>query len=953
MLRSQLVLRWGLAVIIVGQAVGGLLAQDEAKQAQPTAAPAQAPREGDPQPVEMQQILPRFRGEDRELLERRIQSGAVAPDKADQKTLVAIETASLVSVYYGANPNPRFLPIKAVLVNLTPDAVTIKRDEVQLVVDGTAQSPKDAPQQFQFHSFQVGQQGFSLKSAQMPAEISVPPGQAVTAWMLFPEIPSGNQIPPMTLKIKAGERTVTIDLNAWSRDQLAIQVERLGPRRALGLVSIAGELNALSVGALVDELDRLAGERIVRIVVSFRDGARIWDYGLHNWLQQSAALAGRGQQMGENQFPGIPTALRELHLVSLPSPGSQPQPSTTAKPPEQVSPLILFGAGGAAGASRLHASEADAVIAALRSACEILPRDELARSIVSQNRLERAAALAAGAGRLSADKLPIILEATRDADVVVQQAAVAALAHFGEPAAIARLVELARQNVEPQSSTAVASLAGSRYSAAHAALLELLKSEPPEVKKLIVRMLAQFPRPIWSEAIYEFVQDGRAGLNIEALNALVQVGHPRLVGVLTDALQGKDEALQQQALAVLVARSDQESEDIALGFTLAALHEKEPTPTMLALLNRVKERRALPLLLERFPASQNKQALIQTLALIGDQETSQFLVDKYSMLQNHEKGEVIRALARLDKPRFRELAGQALASGDGSVVSYAIQGLQEDGGPEAIRLMIDVLAKAENANSWQQLMYALANTGSPQARAALIKARDSGNQDKRNVAVNALQNMRFRSPGFQNYSQAQAQAREQKWKEAIEQFSASIQMDPGFSDSYAERGIAYLHLEKYEEAGKDFSKAFELDPYNSLALTGECLVLILGSGKPDAAVKRLEEHRGKYPNNAIFQYNAACVYGRAVEHTARQDASADRDAKLAQFRQAALADLKKSLELGFSDMELLKKDPDLKPLHDTPEFQELLKGRPVPAEGAALNGPRGAARAVQLRVNVR
>ncbi|RPI76431.1 MAG: tetratricopeptide repeat protein, partial [Planctomycetaceae bacterium] len=510
-----------------------------------------------------------------------------------------------------------------------------------------------------------------------------------------------------------------------------------------------------------------------------------------------------------------------------------------------------------------HLTEPDAVIAALRTACEILPRDELARSIVSSNRLERAAALAGGAGRLRADKLPLILAATAESDTVVQQAAVAALAHFGEPEAISRLLELIRSNVEPLSSTAVATLAGSRYSASHSALLELLKSEPPETKKLIVRMLAQFPRPLWSEAIYEFVQDSRAGLNVEALSALVQVGHPRLVEVLTEALRGSDEALKQQALTVLVNRPDAESEGIALTFTLAHIQEKEPLPTMLVLLNRVKDRRALPLLLERFPMAQNKQPMIQTLALIGDQETSQFLVEKYPALQNHEKGEVIRALVRLDKPKFRELAGQALLSGDGSLGSYAIQGLQEDGGPESVRLMIDVLAKAENANSWQQLMYALANSGSPQARAALIKARDSGSPEKRSVAVSALQNMRFRSPGFQNYSQAQLLSREQKWNEAIEQYSASIQMDPGFSDSYAERGIAYMHLEKYEEAGKDFSKAFELDPYNSLALTGDCLVLILGKGKTETAIKRLEEHRGKYPNNAVFQYNAGCVYGRA------------------------------------------------------------------------------------------
>ncbi|MCY2963445.1 MAG: HEAT repeat domain-containing protein, partial [Planctomycetota bacterium] len=816
---------------------------------------------------------------------------------------------------------------------------------------------KEAPQQFQFHSFQIGQQGIQVKDAQMPEKVEVAPGEGATTWMLFPEIPSGSHIPPMQLKIKTPGTPVEFDINGVAREQLGIEVERIGPRKSLGLISVTGELTNISTGILADELEKLVADRVVRAVVTFRSGARLVDYQLHNWIQNAAQIVGRGQQMGDTQFPALPAALRELHLVNLPNPGNQGQPGPSQEnqpkpPPPVVANVVLFGGGGPNTAPRLHATEVDAVISALRSAFENLPRPELVRSLGSANRLERAAALAGGAARLADDKLPLVLDAVQDDDVIIQQTALAALSNFGTPEAVGRLVSVARRNTEPVSSTAIASLAGSRYTAAHEALLLLLRDEPPELKKTIVRTLAQFPKPLWSEAIYEFVQDGRQGLNVEALNALVQVGHPRLVEVLAKALKGEDDALRQQALTVLISRSDRESEEIALEFTVAYLADKEPIGSMYTLLNRVKDRRTLPLLLAKFDASQNKTSLIQTIALMGDQETAKLLVEKFPKLQPHEKGTVIQVMARLDKLRFRELAREALLAKDGSLFNYAIQGLQEDGGPETVRLMIEALEKAEQPHVWNQLMYSLANTGSPQARAALIKARDSGDVNKKNVAVGALQNMKYRSPGWQFYSQAQAMMREQKYKEAAEQFALSIQMDPGFADSYAERGIALMHLEKWDEAGKDFAKGWELDPYNSLALTGQCLVGILAGGKVEDAVKKLEENREKFPSNPVFQYNAACVYGRAYERVAKDEASPERDKKLQEFKTAGLADLKKSLEMGFQDVELMKKDPDLAPFREMPEWEELQKSKPDATKPANVGGPAAMLRRARVQLAV-
>jgi len=527
----------------------------------------------------------------------------------------------------------------------------------------------------------------------------------------------------------------------------------------------------------------------------------------------------------------------------------------------------------------------------------------------------------------------VLLKLADDNDPLIQQAALAALSHFGEPAAIEKLVACVKQNAAPLSETAIASLAGSRFSAAHDALLQLLNNEEPESKKNIVKILARYPRPVWSETIYQFVQDKRAGLNTEALAALVEIGHPQLLAVLSDVLRGNDPSFKQQAFNILVNRTDRESEEIAVAYLLEEIKTKPATPPMLALLNRVKDKRALPLLLAHFDASPNKTNLIQTLGLIGDQETATQLVEKYPRVSAQEKGEVLRALKRLNSPRHRDLASQALLSNDHSLVGFAVQGLQEDGSPEAIQMLIGALDTASTTQAWSYLTNALSIIGTPAARAALVRARDSGNAQKRNYAVNALTQLRQRSPGYQYIFQAQAFVQMEKWKEALEQFDLAIQLDPQLPEAYAERANIYLKDEKFAEAGKDYAKAYELDPYNAQALTGLGITMVVVDGKHAEAVKLLEESRSRFANNALFSYNAACVYGRAVEYLQKHEQAADRDTLLPKYTSAALADLKKSVEQGFQDFEWMKKDPDLKSLHAVPEFKTLSEPAKTPMPG--------------------
>lgn len=879
-------------------------------------------------------VLERIERLEREVIELRTKTGQVPADKKDQRVITLLETPYLGSPGYWSGQQPRVFIVKLGLVNLTDKPITLKQSDVELSLDGQIFPIKELNQNQRYQSIQMGQQSVQLQNLQMKKELALSAGGTNSTWVMFSDLPPGNHVPQLKLKLKLPEGVRDVDINQQQRDALGIKVERLGPRGCLGLISLAGELNTISAGALVEELDRLSADKVARVVVKWDEAAPAVDHMIMNWLQQSTA--GSRPFGADTPLPSLPVTIREFHLARIPTDPNRGY--------------------GYQNAGRIHKDDVEAVVAALHTAYEVLPRDELFQSIQSPNRLEKIAALSNGGGRLESERLPFLLQAADDKDPAVQKAALQALSHFGEKEALDKLLSYIKKNSDPLAETAIASLAGSRYSAAHDLLLDILKNEPPESKKTIVRVLARFPRPVWSEAIYEFVTDSRAGLNSEALTALVQVGHPKLVSVLKDALLGKDAGLRNQAFGVLSQRTDQESEEIALKYTLDHIAKNPPDDMMLQMLQRVKDRRAVPLLTAQFDKVQNKSSLVQTLAMIGDADTSSFLVGKYPNLQSHEKAVVLQSLSKFDMPKFRELAGPGLASGDNQVANAIVQGLVEDASPASITLLVDTLEKSSNNNTWQQVLNSLSQLATPQAKQALMKARDSGNKEKARMASNALLNIRQRSPGYGYVSQGQQLAneattapndeeRKKKFKEAVEMYTRGVEADPELPEAYSGRGNTYLQQEMFPEAVKDLQKAVELDPWNNMALTGLCIVMVAHEGKHAEAVKKLEENRERFGENNLYCYNAACVYGRAVEAVKKNDKLQNRDKLVEDYTKAGLDNLRQAVQRGFRDFDWMKKDPDLREFQKLPEFEPIAQ---APKEGAANNrkGAR-AARAVQ------
>jgi hypothetical protein len=94
-------------------------------------------------------------------------------------------------------------------------------------------------------------------------------------------------------------------------------------------------------------------------------------------------------------------------------------------------------------------------------------------------------------------------------------------------------------------------------------------------------------------------------------------------------------------------------------------------------------------------------------------------------------------------------------------------------------------------------------------------------------------------------------------------------------------------------------------------------------GDYEQAIELVEKSRNRFSNDMLFAYNTACVYSRALEQVQKDEEIPDRDKKIEQYRQKALEDLKRSVQMGFRDFDWMQKDPDLEPLHDVPEFKEI------------------------------
>jgi predicted Zn-dependent protease len=195
----------------------------------------------------------------------------------------------------------------------------------------------------------------------------------------------------------------------------------------------------------------------------------------------------------------------------------------------------------------------------------------------------------------------------------------------------------------------------------------------------------------------------------------------------------------------------------------------------------------------------------------------------------------------------------------------------------------------------------------------------------------ALNQVRARSPAFQYVYQAQEHAESEDWVEADTLYTFAIELDPELPQGWSGRGNVRLRQNRFPDAGKDFEAAMRLDPDSTMGITGLALVWVM-TGREEEGLALIAKRRADFADDALYLYNSACVYGRALENLRARPASAEQDKRKQELRKLALRDLEASMRNGFDDVDWMLKDPDLKSLQADEEFLKLIRV-PRPPKG--------------------
>jgi len=187
--------------------------------------------------------------------------------------------------------------------------------------------------------------------------------------------------------------------------------------------------------------------------------------------------------------------------------------------------------------------------------------------------------------------------------------------------------------------------------------------------------------------------------------------------------------------------------------------------------------------------------------------------------------------------------------------------------------------------------------------------------------------------------------REGKWSECIQAFQKSLELKPSGS-VYNNLGVVHSYEGNYPEAIKMFEKAVAVNP-NEQSWVGNLADAYRYSGQTDKATAIYDRaislaHKALQVNprdaralGSLGLYYAKKGDAKLALDFVRRARSIDDNSNDLIYKQAvidllagrraeALQALREAFRKGYSPVEA-KNDPDLKALHDNPEFDKLLK----------------------------
>jgi HEAT repeat protein len=638
-----------------------------------------------------------------------------------------------VTNFYNEDRN-RFLAVELIVANVTGVPQTLDVKSIRLRTGGRTLAWQDRPKEIEGLSFQAGNEHKAIREVQPPDALAIPAGATASTWLLFTGLEIGTFIPDLTLEIPAESQGLLLDVGLYERARLEQRVRRTGPRDCLAIVEIHGELNTINGGALASTLDELSTGGVRRVVVAFDAEAVPPTQFLGDWLRQAQHPNPYQQQF--KQMPVFPVTLIELHYVL----GSTERSESSAQ---------------------VHTSLATAVVAALQTAFASMPAGEVIQSIKSTDPAVRSAALQAGAHRLSADQYPIVLRSLDAPESEVRRAAILALGEFAAPSVLAKLSALALSGPPDQALPAIRAMAASRFPEAQAELVKLIRERKLPITVELVMTLSEHPHAAWQPLFLEFATATDSKVRQAALQALSRLGHDELVSILADGLKSEDARLREEAFQRLTHLDVRAADELASAYTLERLRLEPPSASIREYLERVRDQRAVPLLLRYLDQPEAvRRSVIELLTIIGDHTVAAEFVKRYPKFSASEQVLVLQTLQTLDSPLGKPLAIAALRSDDVTLVQRAVGYLQERGTEDVVAAMCEVLdglVGKSNTSAMAFLSNGLGIIGTPSAREALLKLRSSTDENARRAAQSGLQALWSQSPAREMVATAAVQ----------------------------------------------------------------------------------------------------------------------------------------------------------------------------------------------------
>ncbi|HSR19132.1 MAG TPA: tetratricopeptide repeat protein, partial [Ignavibacteriaceae bacterium] len=151
--------------------------------------------------------------------------------------------------------------------------------------------------------------------------------------------------------------------------------------------------------------------------------------------------------------------------------------------------------------------------------------------------------------------------------------------------------------------------------------------------------------------------------------------------------------------------------------------------------------------------------------------------------------------------------------------------------------------------------------------------------------------------------------------EALELFQKVIKLNPDFYSVYGDLQIVYARLgehEKYNEVVQTSLKVYEryLVQHPDDARGHMYFAVDLAQvGRKDEAKLQAAKALELSPDDPLMLYNATCFYSQMGE------------------KKLAVESLKNAFTVGYANYEWLKRDTDIDPIRNEPEFLELMKGK--------------------------